>query len=198
MERLILARHGESEYSVHGLVNGDVSVPVGLTAEGVEQSRRLGRALAAEPLDLCVTSELGRTRETAVAALAGRPVPLEAWPELNDPRAGRFEGLHLDEYRGWAWTTGSREAAPGGGESRLAAASRYAAAYRRLLERPERTILAVLHALPIAYVLSALEGRPPAPRVDREVAYAEPYRLDAAELRQALAALEAWCAEPTW
>ena len=108
MERLILARHGESEYSVHGLVNGDVSVPVGLTSEGVEQSRRLGRALAAEPLELCVTSELGRARETAVVALAGRDVPVEAWPELNDPRAGRFEGVHLDEYRGCAWTTGSR------------------------------------------------------------------------------------------
>src|SRR5438067_1552063 len=157
-ERLILARHGESEYSVKGLFNGDVAVAVGLTAEGEAQARRLGRLLADEELDLCVTSEFGRTQATADLALGGRKLPREIWPELNDPRVGRFEGLHLDDYRGWAWTAGSAEDAPGGGESRFAVVSRYADAYERLLERPERRILAVLHALPIAYVLLALEG----------------------------------------
>jgi broad specificity phosphatase PhoE len=195
MQRLILARHGESEYSVQGLVNGDESVAVGLTALGVEQSRELGRELAGEELDLCVTSAFARTRETAALALAGRDVPTEAWPELNDPRAGSFEGLHLDEYRRWAWAAGSEEEAPGGGESRVAAVRRYARAFRRLLERPEPSVLAVAHALPIAYVLS---GEPPAARMDRRIEYAHPYRLDAAELGHALAVLDAWSAAPTW
>jgi probable phosphoglycerate mutase len=198
VERLILARHGESVYSARGLVNGDGDVEVGLTAAGEEQARRLGRLLAAEPLDLCVTSALGRTRATAALALAGREVATESWPQLNDPRAGRFEGLHLDEYRGWAWTAGSREDAPGGGECRLAAAFRYASAFRALLERPEPAILAVAHALPLAYVLSALEGRAPGPRIGREVEYAHPYPVDAGGLRRALAVLESWCAAPTW
>src|SRR3982751_6325263 len=111
MERLILARHGESQYSALGLLNGDDSLDVGLTAAGVEQARRLGRML--EPVDLCVTSPMHRAREAARLALGERAVPVEAWRELNDPRAGSFEGRHLDEYRGWAWTTGSGEAAPG-------------------------------------------------------------------------------------
>jgi probable phosphoglycerate mutase len=198
VERLILARHGESVYSARGLVNGDGSVEVGLTAAGEEQARWLGRLLAAEPLDVCITSALERTRTTAALVLAGRDVAIESWPELNDPRAGRFEGLHLDEYRGWAWTAGSREDAPGGGESRLEAASRYASACRALLERPEPTILAVAHALPIAYVLSALEGRPPGPRIGRTVEYAHPYPVNADGLRSALDVLEPWCAAPTW
>ena len=198
MERLILARHGESEYSVQGLVNGDAAIEVGLTEAGAEEARALGRELANEPLDLCVTSVLARTRVTAALVLGGREVPMEAWPELNDPHAGRYEGLHLDEYRKWAWTTSSEEDAPGGGESRLAVARRYAAAYRRLLERPERTILVVTHALPIAYLLDALEGRAPAARVDRQVAYAHPYRFDAAQLERALGVLEAWTSAPTW
>jgi probable phosphoglycerate mutase len=198
VERLILARHAESVYSARGLVNGDGCVEVGLTAVGEEQAGRLGRLLAGEPLDICITSTLERTRATAALALAGRDVAVESWPELNDPRAGCFEGLHLDEYRGWAWTAGSRDDAPGGGESRLAAASRYASAYRALLERPEPTILAVAHALPIAYVLSALEGRPPGPRIVRTIEYAHPYPVAADGLRSALAVLESWCAAPTW
>ncbi len=198
MERLILVRHGESAYSELGLVNGDPGAGVGLTAAGEEQARELGRALAVEPLELCLVTPFRRTRETAVLALAGRDVPVEEEPRLGDPSAGRFEGRHLDEYRTWAWASGSREEAPGGGESRLAAVHRYAQAYRALLERPERTILAVLHALPVAYVLRALEGSPPAARMDRRVEYAHPYRLSAEELSAALGVLEAWQAEPTW
>ena len=198
MERLILARHGESGFSARGLVNGDRSVPVGLTEAGAEQARALGRALAGEPIDLCITSGLERTRATAALALLGRDVPVEAWAGLNDPRAGRFEGLPLDEYLVWALAAGSQEAAPGGGESRLEAVSRYVRAYRGLLERPEETVLAVAHALPIAYLLSALEGRQPASRMDRTVAYAHPYRLAAAGLRQALGVIEAWRAAPSW
>jgi hypothetical protein len=76
--------------------------------------------------------------------------------------------------------------------------TRYAAAYRRLLGHSERTILAVLHALPIAYVLAAREGQPPAARMDRPVEYASPYRLSPLELAAAVELLESWCAAPSW
>lgn len=198
MERLILVRHGESEYSAHGLVNGDASIEVGLTPLGVEQARRLGEQLRNERIDLCVISALVRTRATAELALADRAVPTEAWPELNDPAAGSFEGEHLDEYRKWAWTRPSQEDAPGGGESRLAVVRRYVRAYRRLLSRPEPAILAVLHALPIAYVLRALDGLAPAARMDHPIEHAHPYRFDAHEIERALLVLEGWVAAPTW
>jgi len=198
METLILARHGESEYSAKGLVNGDAAVDVGLTESGEAQARALGLALQATPLDLCVTTELVRTRRTATLALAGRDVPFEVWPELSDPRAGAFEGRLLDEYRAWAWSTGSGEPAPGGGESRLELVARYARAYRGLLERPERTILAVVHALPIAYLLGAVEGEAPAPRINRPIECARATSIDAAELGRGTAVLEAWCASPGW
>lgn len=196
MDTLILVRHGESVYSAQGLLNGDDAVDVGLTEAGEEQARRLARVLG--PVDLCVTSRMPRARETARLALDGAPVPVEAWPELNDPRAGAFEGKGIDAYRGWAWSAGSGEEGPGGGESRVAVVSRYLDAYRRLLERPERTILAVLHALPIAYVLRALEGRPPAARMDRPVEYAHPYPVAADALCEALEVLDAWRRQPTW
>jgi probable phosphoglycerate mutase len=198
VERLVVARHGESEYSARGLCNGDPSVAVGLSERGRDEARRLGEELENDPFQLCVVSELGRTRETAEIVLEGRGVPIEVVPDLNDPRVGRFEGLHLDEYRVWAWSTGSAEEAPGGGESRLALVQRYVRAFRGLLERPEVEVLGVLHALPIAYVLAALEGRPPAARMDFPIAHAQAHRLTREELERAVAVLDRWCAAPTW
>jgi len=198
VERLILARHGESVFSARGLVNGDPAVDVGLTPAGEEQARELGRALAGEPLDVCVVSALRRTRATAEAALAGRAVPIEELAAFDDPRAGRFEGLPLDEYRVWAWAAGSAEDAPGGGESRRAIVARYAAAYRAQLDRPDPVVLAVLHALPIAYLVDAVDGLPPAREMGRAIEYARPYPVDAGELRRGLAVLDAWLEEPTW
>ena len=198
MERLILARHGESTYSLSGLVNGDDSIDVPLTAAGAEQARALGQRLAVEQIDLCVVSTLPRTRATADHALAGRPVPIESWAVLNDPRYGSFEGGLLDDYRAWARASPSSREAPGGGESRAAIVSRYLMGFRRLLDRPEATVLAVLHALPIAYLVDAVDGTPPTPRVTRLVGYAEPATLDRASVAGALAVLQAWLDTPTW
>ena len=193
----VLARHGESEFSVRGLLNGDTSVRGGLTAAGREQARRLGELLRDERLDLCVTSALERTIETADEALRGRDVPRLVLRELNDPLYGRFEGGALEEYRRWAAAEGSSAVPEPGGESRHAIVARYGRAFRALLALPGEAILVVAHSLPIAYALAARDGTVPAPRAPL-VAYAEPYRFTRAELERAAALLETWAAAPTW
>jgi broad specificity phosphatase PhoE len=195
---LILARHGESEYSARGLLNGDPSIAVGLTDVGEAQARSLGAALRETQIDLCVTTEFGRTRRTAELVLGGREVPLEIWPDLNDPHAGSFEGLPIADYLVWARLADSAEPVPGGGQSRHAVVTRCARAYGALLERPEPTILAVLHALPIAYLLRALESDAPAAWMNRPVDYAQAYSVEAHPLRGAVELLESWCAAPRW
>jgi broad specificity phosphatase PhoE len=197
MDEVILARHGESELSVVGIVNGDPTLPCALTAAGREQAQRLGDLLADTELDLCVTSEFERVRETADLALAGRHVPHVVLVGLNDVRFGGFEGSTLAEYREWAGANEPTTAAPGGGESRAATITRYVSAYRTILSRPEPTILVVTHGLPIRYILNALDDRPPEPLVDR-VPYAEPYLLSARELDGAVTLLEAWGLRPMW
>ena len=196
METLILARHGESEYSARGLVNGDVQVACALTSAGERQARALGEQLADVELDLCATSAFQRVRETADIALAGRDVPRLVLDELGDPNYGSYEGGELDAYRQWARSHPSSEA-PEGGETRLAIVSRYARAFRTLLERGERTTLAVTHSLPIAYALAAREGHPPGSVVPL-AEYATPYPFTHDEVARAVAVLEDWCATPTW
>jgi broad specificity phosphatase PhoE len=197
MRTAILARHGESEMNTQDALNGSVDAVIRLTPAGEEQARRLGEELASEPIGFCVTSALARARQTAKLALAGRDVPTEAWPDLNDPGYGAFEGGPFQAYREWAWAHGSADVPPGDGESRQAIVTRYASALRRVLERPEDTVLVVAHSLPIAYVLGAVDGADPARRMQL-VDYATAHRLDAAALESAVARLEAWCAAPTW
>lgn len=196
VEAVILGRHGESEFSARGLVSGDPAVEGGgLTAAGREQARALGRALAGEPLDLAVTSEFLRARETAEIALDGRHVSHLVLPELNDIRFGRYEGGLLSDYRKWARGAGPSDDCPGGGESRAAAAARFARGYRVILARPERLALVVCHGLPVRYAVNAAEGRDPSSTVD-PVEYAEAYRLTAEELEAAADRLERWAAAP--
>jgi broad specificity phosphatase PhoE len=194
---VVFARHGESEFSVRGALNGDPTVPGGLTAAGVEQARSLGEALAGEAFDLCVISELQRTRETADEVLRGRELPRLVVPELNDPRYGPYEGAQIEDYRDWAAAASSRDVPGPGGESRYAIVERYARAYRLLLARPEESILVIAHSLPIAYALAARAGTPPVARVPL-VEYATPYSFTGLELRRAAITLEYWLAAPSW
>lgn len=197
METLILARHGESELSAQGLTNGDPDRVCGLTDAGRAQARRLGELVTSEPLDLCVTSAFARTQETADVALTGREVPRLVVPELNDIGFGDFEALAFDDYRAWARSASPTDVPPGEGESRAAVVERYVRGFRVLLERPERLVLAVVHGLPIRYVLNALEGALPMPVLE-QVPYGEPFRVSADELETAVAELEAWAAAPAW
>jgi broad specificity phosphatase PhoE len=195
--KLVFARHGESEFSARGLLNGDPAVPCGLTPLGVAQARALGDALAEEPLELGVTSGFQRVEETADEALRGRDVPRLVVPGLADPRYGPFEGHSLAEFRAWASHASSAETPGPGGESRHSVVERYARSFRVLLARPEQSILVVAHSLPIAYALAARNGDPPGPNVPL-AEYATPYPFERAELELAAAVLEQWVAAPTW
>ena len=197
MERVVLARHGESELSLVGRTNGDPSIAVALTEAGRNEARQLGRDLAGEAIDLCVTSEFLRAQETADLALEGREVPRLVLAELDDIRFGEFEGRPLTEYRAWAHSHGPEEPAPGQGDSRAQTVARYVRAYRAILEWPEDTVLVVAHGLPVRYVLDALAERDPAAAV-AHVPYAEPFRLSAGQLEDAVRRLEAWLLSPAW
>jgi probable phosphoglycerate mutase len=196
VRRLLVARHGESEYSARQLVNGDPGVSCPLTEAGRAQARALGEALADESIDLCVVTEFERVRETAELALDGRGVPFLVVPELNDPRYGEFEGGSLDAYREWIWEQGPLEAPPGG-EHRGEIAARYARGLRTLADRPEETVLLVAHSLPLAYLRDAASGIAPRSRMEM-VEYAQVLRLEAPEVERAIEVLEAWAAAPAF
>jgi broad specificity phosphatase PhoE len=197
MERALLVRHGESVFGVRGLATGNLDVHCPLSERGAAQARALAEEISGEHIDLCVTTALERTRQTADIALAQRSVRRIVLAELNDPLYGSYEGGPLDAYLAWAHGNDSAAEPPGGGEARQTLVARYAAGFRRIVDRSERAIFVVAHSLPIAYVLMALAGLDPAPRVPL-VEYAKPHVVSAGELSRAIGRLEAWCAAPSW
>ena len=188
MDEVVLARHGETETSVRGVVGGDAP----LTAAGRAQARELGRALAPLPVEVCLTSPSRRALETAELALAGRDVPREPLPELDDIDFGSFIGAPLARYRAWISTHPPTEAPPGG-ESRVQTLQRFTRAFRAILRRPERLVLVVAHGL----ALRAAQDEQPTPAVTG-VPYGSWVQLTRAQLADAVDRLEAWCEAPHW
>jgi broad specificity phosphatase PhoE len=186
----VIARHGESTLNYENRINGDPGIPVHLTEKGRDEARLLGRQVAHIPLQLCVHSDFPRTRETAAIALADRDVPFEEDVELGDIRIGELEGKTLEDYRAWKHAHSRDEAFPGG-ESLDDAARRYAAAFERLLERSETSILVVTHEIPLRYAINAADGSNDLDGPTHQLANATPYLFDEAALRRAVAQIRA-------
>ena len=186
MRLFALARHAHSVLNLEHRINGDPAVEVPLTEQGIEEARRLGLEVANLPLELCVHTRFGRTRTTAETALAGRDVPFLEEPLLDDVYIGRLEGRTIDEYRSWKDEHVRSDRFPGG-ESLDEAALRYAAGFRRLLERPERAVLVVCHEIPIRYALNGAAGSDDLDGPVHALPNATPFLFDEDALRRAAA-----------
>jgi alpha-ribazole phosphatase len=181
----VIARHGESMLNSENRISGDPTIPVALTDKGREESRLLGQQLAHVPLELCLQTRFSRTRATAEIALAGREVPLEVEPLLDDIKVGELEGSTLEEYRAWKRAHKRSDDFPGG-ESLDDAARRYAEAYRRILQRPEQSILIVTHEIPLRYAINAADGSDDLDAPTHQLPNATPYLFDEQALERAV------------
>ncbi|GGQ92989.1 histidine phosphatase family protein [Streptomyces pilosus] len=106
MGDLLLARHGETEWSRTGRHTGCTDLP--LTERGEGQAGSLARLLADRSFGLVLTSPLLRARRTAELAGLTGAVPE---PDLREWDYGGYEGVTTAEIRrtrpGWdLWTDG--------------------------------------------------------------------------------------------
>ncbi|MER7485694.1 histidine phosphatase family protein [Streptomyces sp. NPDC126497] len=106
MGDLLLARHGETEWSRTGRHTGRTDLP--LTPAGEAQATSLAPLLAGRTFGLVLTSPLVRARRTA--ALAGLTGAVEE-PDLREWDYGGYEGVTTADIRrtrpGWdLWTDG--------------------------------------------------------------------------------------------
>ena len=95
MLRLILVRHGETEWNAQRRYQGHSDVP--LSALGRRQAARAAERLAALKIDAVYTSDLGRALETAEIIAEQRGLEVCAEPRLRELNFGVFEGLTFDE-----------------------------------------------------------------------------------------------------
>ncbi|MFN0064657.1 MAG: 2,3-bisphosphoglycerate-dependent phosphoglycerate mutase [Chlamydiales bacterium] len=68
MSRLILLRHGKSEWNKKNIFTGWVDIP--LSPEGIEEAQQAGKLMSHVPIDLIYTSTLVRAMQTLMIAMA--------------------------------------------------------------------------------------------------------------------------------
>jgi broad specificity phosphatase PhoE len=127
--RIVLWRHGQSEWNVEQRFQGTTDIE--LTETGVGQARRAARLLAALAPDTIISSDLRRAARTAeeLAALTGLPVT--HYEGLRETYAGKWQGLthpeiverYGEQYDAWKRGEPVRR---GGGELETEVADRAA------------------------------------------------------------------------
>lgn len=184
--RILLARHGQTEWNALGRLQGATDIP--LNELGREQAQNLAAKLTGEPIAAIWSSDLSRARQTAeiVASARGLPGPLvEA--ELRERAFGVFEGLTRDEcatqhpeaWQRWQAAT----TAPPGGEDRGDAVARLRRALAKIAAATATSepVLAVSHGGLMRLWLLEVLG-PGVPMIPNAAVYAVDLDLDAADL----------------
>ena len=98
MARLVLLRHGESQWNLENRFTGWVDVP--LSPKGIEEAKQAGEKLRGFTFDRAFTSVLSRANETLriVLETIGQPtIPIEKDKALNERMYGELQGLNKAE-----------------------------------------------------------------------------------------------------
>ncbi len=152
--RLLLVRHGVTEYSVARRFAGRSDLE--LTEAGVEQARRAGDRVAdLGPVDVVISSPLRRTRQSAqqIADRLGLPVQVEDGVIETD--FGEWDGYTFDEVRQkWPeelqrWLDDPAVAPPSGESFEVVTRRVRRARDRILAQHSGKTVVVVSHVSPI-------------------------------------------------
>ena len=165
MTRLILIRHGETDWNVEGRWQGHADVP--LNARGRAQAEEMASSLEGREIAAIYSSDLERACETAeaLARLTGQPIRLDT--RLREIHQGEWQGLLVTEIEArYAQAFRNRRAdplnvAPPGGETALEVRARILAAVRDILRaHPDESVAIVSHGFALAVILAHFRGLP--------------------------------------
>lgn len=95
MNRIYLARHGESQWNILNIIQGQKDIP--LTNKGILQAQLLGKRLINEKIDKIYSSDLSRAHETA--KIIGEIINVDVVPmkEFREINFGIWEGMSKEE-----------------------------------------------------------------------------------------------------
>ena len=167
MARLVLLRHGESQWNLENRFTGWVDVP--LSARGVQEAKNAGEKLRPYRFDRAFTSVLQRANETlrlALEVIGQTAVPTEKDKALNERMYGELQGLNKaetakkygdDQVKIWRR---SYDVRPPGGESLKDTAERVLPYYEKVI-KPRllagETILIAAHGNSLRALVMELE-----------------------------------------
>jgi broad specificity phosphatase PhoE len=151
-KRIIFARHGEYPCNIEGVCNSNPHTGFYLTEKGEAQARALGERLRDEKIELIVTSEFLRARQTAWLANEVLNVPQVVNRLANENRVGAaFEGKSGDDFQRFIAHAPSTSASVDG-EPFIGLLERMKSLIADLKLSSPKTVLVVTHGWPLQAV----------------------------------------------
>ena len=166
MTRLLLVRHGETDWNAQRRHQGQKDIP--LNALGRQQITAVAQRLVGEPFDTIYASDLSRAWETAAAITTQHDgLVIIKEPRLREMYFGEWEGLTYDEIRQLApaaadnWAQILMEAGPPGGENLPRFAARIREAADEIVKaHPNENVLLVAHGGTLMVLICLLLEHP--------------------------------------
>lgn len=171
VRRLVLLRHGQTEYNAGSRMQGQLDTD--LSELGRDQAAAAADVLAKRQPLLIVSSDLRRALDTAVTLGDRAGIPVQVDKRLRETHLGDWQGLTHQEVDAaapgarLAWRDDARWA-PHGGESRVDVAERSIPVVAELvagqpewgLDGSDRPVVLVAHGGLIAALTAGLLGLP--------------------------------------
>ena len=156
--RILLVRHGETEWNRTRRFQGQTDVP--LNEHGRAQARALAQRLSSVEFSHVVSSDLSRARETAQIITEGRGLTLAEDSDWRELALGDLEGLYADEVIAQhpevmkIWKRAPQEVTMPGGEALGPMQDRVWAAFQRLPDlKSDEVALVVAHGFALISLL---------------------------------------------
>jgi broad specificity phosphatase PhoE len=181
--RLVLARHGQTDWNLEGRYQGHTDPP--LNATGRAQAETLAEQLVEQPFKAIYSSNLRRAYETAstIAEKLGQPVQIDE--RLSEVRLGQWEGMLFSDiimqYPS-EWEQRQRDPAhwcPPGGETAAELSVRTWAAVDEIARRhAPGPVLIISHGLALATVVCRARDVPLSQLFEVAIDNAHPIEVD--------------------
>jgi broad specificity phosphatase PhoE len=159
MMRLILIRHGETDWNVEGRWQGQVDMP--LNEHGRQQAVEIAQKLIKTSIQAIYSSDLQRAYQTAEVLARLKGLPIHTDKRLREIHQGKWQGLHISEIQARYTQEFQRlheyplEIAPPGGETALQVQQRALAAIEDIIQKhPGITVAIISHGFTLATILS--------------------------------------------
>lgn len=163
---IYLARHGETDWNLKGLIQGHTDIPLNET--GKQQAYELAAAIKDKGISInrIYSSDMKRARETAEIVAKELSVEAQALKGIQEVNLGRWEGhtwkqvreLFPDEYR--VWYENRRYEVPPEGESYEQVLQRVVPVLSGIALKEDENVLVVVHSAVIMSLLSYVYDKP--------------------------------------
>lgn len=157
MTRLILVRHGETDWNIQDRIQGGMDIP--LNEQGRKQAEIIASELFNIKIDVIYSSTLSRAYETARIISKIKKLKIKKENLLNEIHQGVWQGLLVKQARQRykktysIWESNPAKTKPPQGESIQDVYNRIVEAMERIVEKyRNKTICIVSHKVVIALI----------------------------------------------